>query len=216
MSALAEEKIRWIPFGALALCMVIATGFWKIGKNREEPLQLLDMPRAQAPAQGAPGAAPKIQPAQKSNMEGKPAPDFTLPALDGKKIRLSDLRGKMVFLNIWATWCPPCREEMPSMQKLHEHFKGKDFVMLTVSIDEKKEDVAAFVKELGLTFPVALDPEQKVTAGYGITGVPETFLIDKNGIVLHHLIGPGDWNNPGIAGAFEGLVNRPAKAMAKK
>ncbi|MBI5816529.1 MAG: TlpA family protein disulfide reductase [Nitrospinae bacterium] len=213
MNTIAEEKIRWIPFGALALAMVIATGFWKIEKNREEPLQPLDVPAAQS--QGPAGAPSKIAPPQQSKMEGKPAPDFTLPGLDGKNIKLSSYRGKMVFLNIWATWCPPCREEMPSMQKLHEHFKGKDFVMLTVSIDEKKEDVAAFMKELGLTFPVALDPEQKVSAEYGITGVPETFLIDKNGTVLHHLIGPGDWSNPGIVSAFEGLVSRPAK-VAKK
>jgi len=219
MNTMAEDKVRWLPFGALVVAMIIATGFWKINKNREEPLRPLEEVTGQAPAAGgqaASGAPSKIQPAQQSKLEGKMAPDFTLPSLDGKKLKLSDYRGKIVFLNMWATWCPPCREEMPSMQKLHEHFKGKDFVMLTVSIDEKKEDVTKFVKELGLTFPVVLDPEQKVTAQYGLTGVPETFLIDKNGIVMHHIIGPGEWSGEGLVNAFDGLVAKPAKATAKK
>ncbi len=202
-----EEKHRWIPFYALAVAMVIATGFWKIEKSRVEPLRPMEQQTAGTDNKKAPG---------KPAMEGLVAPDFTLPTLDGKEMKLSDYTGKIVFLNIWATWCPPCKEEMPSMQKLYELMRGRDFVMLTVSIDEKKEAVEAFMKEMKLTFPVGLDPLQKVSAQYRITGVPESYIIDKNGIVMHHLIGPGDWSNPEIVSALGNMADKPyIKALAK-
>ena len=159
MDDAANDNIRWVPFGALAIVMLVATGFWKINKNLEEPIRPIDTSQ---PAQQA-----------QSKLEGKPAPLFSLPTMDGKVMNLADYRGKIVFLNIWATWCPPCKEEMPSMQHLYERFKGENFEMLTISIDAKTEDVAPFMKDLGLTFPVAFDPEQNVAAQYGITGVPE-------------------------------------------
>jgi peroxiredoxin len=208
--ASVEEKHRWIPFYVLAVAMVIATGFWKIEKSRVEPLRPMDKQAARSPQ-----ADNKKAPA-KPPMEGLSAPDFTLPTLDGKEMKLSDYRGKIVFLNIWATWCAPCKEEMPSMQKLYELMRGKDFVMLTISIDEKKETVEAFMKDNNLTLPVALDQQQKVSPLYRITGVPETFLIDKNGMVMHHLIGPGDWINPEIVSALVNMSDKPyIKAQAK-
>lgn len=196
----AEEKYRWIPFYALAVAMVIATGFWKIEKSREEPLRPMDKRTARADNKKA---------SEKPPMEGLMAPDFTLPTLDGKEMKLSDYAGKIVFLNIWATWCPPCKEEMPSMQKLYEMMRGRDFVMLTISIDEKKEAVEAFMKEMSLTFPVGLDPQQKVSAQYRITGVPESYIIDKSGMVMHHLIGPGDWSNPEVVSALGNMADKP-------
>lgn len=127
---------------------------------------------------------------------GFPAPDFSLRDLDGHVHRLSDLRGKVVFLNLWATWCPPCRMEMPSMERLHQRLHGKDFVMLAVSEDEAGATaVQPFVQEMGLTFPVLLDTEGTVPARYGVTGYPETFLIDREGRVVHHTIGPEDWDS---------------------
>ncbi|VAX21833.1 Thiol:disulfide oxidoreductase related to ResA [hydrothermal vent metagenome] len=200
MNDTINENVRWIPFGALALSLLIVSGFWKIQKSMEVPPPPMSETAAGQSKQAA------------SKMEGKKAPDFTLSALGGGEISLSDYRGKVVFLNVWATWCPPCREEMPSMQKLYEHFKGKDFVMLTISIDENKSLVEPFMKELGLTFPVVFDPDQKVASIYKITGVPETFIIDKTGIITHHLLGPGEWNSPGIVSAFEEFVKRPAKS----
>jgi peroxiredoxin len=205
-----EEKNRWIPFYVLAVTMVIATGFWKIEKSKVEPLRPMDKQ-----AQKAPQADSK-QASAKPPMEGLLAPDFTLPALDGTEMKLSDYRGKIVFLNIWATWCAPCKEEMPSMQKLYEVMRGKDFVMLTVSIDEKKETVEAFMKENKLTLPVGLDTLQKVSPLYRITGVPESYIIDKNGIVMHHLIGPGDWSNPGIVNALTSMADKPYVKTAAK
>jgi peroxiredoxin len=110
--------------------------------------------------------------------EGIPAPDFSFPDLNGKKVGLSDYKGKVVLVNIWATWCPPCRDEMPSMQKLYERFKGEGFELLAVSIDETgRRAVVPFVQKLNLTFPVLLDPKGKIQGLYKITGVPESFSL---------------------------------------
>jgi len=180
----------------MTLALLITTGFWKIEKNRERPLSSAPHAGAAAPAQA------------RSPMEGKQAPDFTLPSLAGGEITLSDYRGKLVFLNIWATWCAPCREEMPSMQKLYKKFADRKFVMLTVSIDENRADIPPFVEELGLTFPIALDTQSRVAQLYGLTGVPETFLISPAGKVLHHIVGPSDWFEPGIVGAFDSMLRK--------
>ena len=122
------------------------------------------------------------------------AQDFELPTLSGDYVRLSNFRGKVVFLNIWATWCPPCREEMPSMESLYRKLKGRDFEMLAVSIDgEGGKAVRPFAAKYGLTFPVLLDPDNKTSKLYGLTGVPETFIIDKNGMVIKKVIGAQNW-----------------------
>ena len=111
---------------------------------------------------------------------GDVAPDFTLATLKGDSVRLSDYRGKVVFLNFWATWCPPCREEMPSMESLYRGLKGREFEMLAVSIDRKEEKaMRPFVTGFPLTFPVLLDPDKEIYGLYRLTGVPETFIIDK-------------------------------------
>lgn len=125
---------------------------------------------------------------------GEKAPDFSLPALGGTAVKLSDYKGQVVFLNIWASWCPPCREEMPSMEALNRRLKDGPFKMLAVSIDQGgAEVVGPFLARGGLTFPVLLDPEGKTYKLYGLTGVPETFIIDKNGVVIQKIIGPQDW-----------------------
>jgi peroxiredoxin len=125
---------------------------------------------------------------------GEGAPDFLFPTLKGNSVKLSDYRGKVVFLNFWATWCPPCREEMPSMEALHQRLKGRDFEMLAVSIDRNGEEaVGPFVLKYGLTFPVLLDPENKSYKLYGLTGIPETFIIDRNGVIIFKMIGAQDW-----------------------
>lgn len=131
--------------------------------------------------------------------EGKPAPDFTLKTLAGEEVSLSSLRGKVVLLNFWATWCPPCREEVPSMVKLNRMMAGKPFQMLAVSIDEGgKEAVEAFFQRTGAALPTLLDTKQAIGAQYGITGVPETFVIDAKGVILKKVIGPMDWSAPEV------------------
>lgn len=126
---------------------------------------------------------------------GKPAPDFALTDLNDKPYRLSDFRGKVVFLNFWATWCAPCREEMPSMEVLYRNFEKDGLVILAVSIDRvtTTKDIPPFVKGLNLTFPVLVDSWGKTDKPYKRMGVPETFIIDQEGIIREIVIGPRDW-----------------------
>ena len=150
------------------------------------------------------GPGPGVEP---SAGIGERAPDFKLPALGGSSVRLSDYRGQVVFLNIWASWCPPCREEMPSMEALSKRLKDRPFKMLAVSIDQGGEEVVGpFVGRLGLTMPVLLDPERKTYKLYGLTGVPETFLIDKNGAVIQRIIGPQTWTSPQWLEYFDRII----------
>lgn len=143
---------------------------------------------------------------QPSVKKGSPAPDFTLPDLNGKKVTLSQFRGNIVFLNFWATWCPPCIEEIPSINALKKRIQRNDFVILTVNIDQTgRENIKKFVESQGLEFIVLHDPKSDVSAGeYGITGVPETFLIDRNGVVLERYIGPKNWTEE----SFIAYLNR--------
>ena len=153
-------------------------------------------------------------PKQSQSSKKSPAPGFNLPGLDGKMASLADYKGKVVLLNIWATWCPSCVEEMPSMENLYRQLKSKDFEILTVSIDESgAQAVTPFMQRYKLTFPVLLDPGGKtVKRLYRITGVPESFIIGKEGNVEQVIIGPVDWTAPEAIGFFKGLIERPQQA----
>ncbi len=126
---------------------------------------------------------------------GKTAPEFSLTDLEDKTIRLSDFRGKVVFLNFWATWCKPCREEMPSMEVLHKNFAKDGLVVLAVSIDRvtTTKDIPPFIKSMNLSFPVLVDSWGKTDMPYKRMGVPETFIIDQQGVIREIVIGPRDW-----------------------
>ena len=126
---------------------------------------------------------------------GKQAPDFALSDLNDKPYRLSDFRGKVVFLNFWATWCKPCREEMPSMEVLYKNFEKDGLVILAVSIDRvtTTKDIPPFVKGMNLTFPVLIDSWGQTDKPYKRMGVPETFIIDQQGVIREIVIGPRDW-----------------------
>jgi peroxiredoxin len=142
-----------------------------------------------------------------SALVGQPAPDFALSDLAGRTVRLANLKGRVVFVNVWATWCEPCRQEMPAMQELYERLRGPDFELLAVSADPGGgDDVRAFAAALGLTFPVLRDPEQQVASRYRVTGYPETFVVDRNGIVVSHTIGPAHWSRPESLTAFRRLL----------
>lgn len=141
--------------------------------------------------------------------EGGNAPDFKLKNLAGGEVGLADLRGKVVFLNFWATWCPPCREEIPSMVRLNAAMAGKPFQMLAVSIDDGgKEAVEAFFKQSGDRLPALLDPKQAAGKRYGITGVPETFIIDKKGVIMKKVIGPMDWSDPAVVKFLDDVIKQ--------
>ena len=146
---------------------------------------------------------------------GKAAPDFELTDLNEKPYRLSDFRGKVVFLNFWATWCAPCREEMPSMEVLNKNFEKDGLVILAVSIDRvtTAKDIPPFVKGLNLTFPVLLDSWGKTDKPYKRMGVPETFIIDQQGIIREIIIGPKDWTRIDNLKTITTLLNVTPKTV---
>jgi peroxiredoxin len=134
------------------------------------------------------------------------APDFILPDLSGKTIRLQDLRGKVVIVNLWATWCTPCVAEMPTLETLWKAMAGKDLVLLAVNQDEATDGVRDWVDGRELTFPVLLDPHAQVAHEWGVTGYPETFVVDRTGRIVHHHVGFRDWSEPEIVAAIELLL----------
>lgn len=137
---------------------------------------------------------------------GSEAPEFTATNMAGERVKLSDYRGRVVLVNIWATWCAPCREEMPSMQRLYEALSDTDFEILAVSIDAQAGqndafgrpggDLQAFADEMGLTFPILHDPEGRIERTYQTTGVPETFLIGRDGVIYKKVAGGTEWDAP--------------------
>jgi len=128
---------------------------------------------------------------------GEPAPNFQLRDLNGHLIMLSDLRGKVVLLNFWATWCGPCRVEMPAMEQLYRMFQRKDFEILAVSTDAQGAAITRpFQQENRLTFPILHDPDYRVGLTYGARSLPMTFLIDRLGVIRHQVFGARDWEAP--------------------
>lgn len=129
---------------------------------------------------------------------GDRAPEYAAPDLDGAEIRLSDLRGRPVLLNVWATWCGPCRVEMPSIQRLYEAHRNRGFVVLAVSVDagHAKGAVRQFVEEHGLTFTVLHDPASRVSELFRTRGVPETIVLDAEGTIVKRFSGAAEWDSP--------------------
>lgn len=120
---------------------------------------------------------------------GHAAPAFSLPLYDGKSLSLADLKGKPVVVNFWASWCDPCREEAPTLEWVWEQYKGKGVIFLGVDIWDSEPDARAFIKEFGLTYPNGADPGGAIANQYGVTGVPETYFIGKDGKVTRKFIG---------------------------
>ena len=137
------------------------------------------------------------------------APDFRLPMLDGRLVRLSDYRGQVVFLNFWATWCGPCRVEMPALERLYREFRPKGFVVLAVSTDVEEEAVTGPYRDtLGLSFPIAHDPTMDVGRLYGVRTLPLTFLVDREGVITHQIFGARDWGKPEARNGIRTLLQR--------
>ena len=137
---------------------------------------------------------------------GDAAPSFAATDLrTGRPITLADYRGKVILLNVWATWCPPCRVEMPSMERLHQKLVGTDFRIVAVSVDgdaffsaDKKDaaEIMAFVNDMGLSFDILHDPSGAIRTGYQTTGVPESFVLDRDGVIVKKVIGAAEWDGP--------------------
>ena len=144
---------------------------------------------------------------------GSEAPGFRLPSLAGGQVDLASQRGKVVVLNFWATWCPPCVAEMPSLERLHRSLSPEGVSVVTVSTDEDEAALRRFVAEHALTLPVLKDPGGRVAANqYRTTGYPETFVLDRNGRVLQHVVGPAEWDSAErlayLRRALEGVAAR--------
>ena len=157
----------------------------------------------------------RIQPV----IAGTVAPDFEVENLDGGLARLSDHSGEVVLLNIWATWCPPCREEMPSMERLHEKLGGEGLEIMAVSVDAQLGlfdkwgyaggDIRAFADSLGLTFPIFHNPSGDIQQLYRTTGLPETFLIGRDGVIYKWVASGTEWDAPGHKQLIRRLLAAP-------
>ena len=121
---------------------------------------------------------------------------------------LTELRGKVVFLNFWATWCPPCRVEMPSMERLYKEFKDQGLAMLAVDLQESAKEVARFMKEFRLSFPALLDTDGRVASLYKVQGLPTSILIDRSGRVTGVALGPRDWSRSEGKALISSLLDR--------
>ncbi|HEX7974202.1 MAG TPA: TlpA disulfide reductase family protein [Anaerolineales bacterium] len=155
---------------------------------------------AAATTSGAPPPSPR---------QGFSAPDFTLDALGGGQVSLSALRGKIVMINLWASWCPPCREEMPAIERVYQVYKDKGLVVLGVNTtnQDREADAVSFVQELGLTFPILFDRSGSVSARYSLRALPTTFFVDRKGVIQEVVIG-GPMSETSIRTRVESLLEK--------
>lgn len=135
-----------------------------------------------------------------------PSENFTLPGLSGQLQSLNEWRGKVVFLNFWATWCPPCREEMPAMQDLYDELGDAGLVVVAVNVLERAETARAFIEEFGYTYPVVLDRDGRTAMRYAVRAYPTTYVIDREGYVIGVRPGYHEWNAPEVIEAFRSLL----------
>jgi peroxiredoxin len=141
--------------------------------------------------------------------EGDRAPEFRLSSLDGKAVDLSSSRGKVVMVHFWATWCPPCVEELPTLERLYTEYAGKDLEILAVSVDEGGAGaVVPFLRKNGFSLPVLLNPDQSVSKAYGTFKFPETYLVDREGIVRKKVIGAVDWMSPSAREIIQAMLGK--------
>jgi len=137
-------------------------------------------------------------------------PDFSLVDNENHQLMLSDLRGSVVFINFWATWCGSCVEEIPSIEKLYRQLsENPHFKMVTILLKDDLQRASGFMKQNGYTFPVYLNTDESAAQYFGLTGVPETFILDKKGILRHKVIGPAEWDAPAAMETIRSLINEP-------
>jgi len=138
------------------------------------------------------------------------AADFDLPDIDGNRHRLSDYRGKVVVINFWATWCPPCRAEMPSMQRAWERLKPQGIIMLGIDVGEDEDTIFTFTANYPVEFPLLMDQDSNTVSTWPVRGLPTTFIIDPEGRIVYRAIGGREWDDPDLLAAIEALASTPA------
>lgn len=192
MTAKKRNGTLWI---LLVLAVGVALLVWLLpdGEQRREARAVADTELAEPQPEVLPDATAEADPLDEAAQAaaatlvraGDAAPDFTVSLFDGGSVRLSDLRGKTVLVNFWATWCPPCREELTRVQaELIDRFEGRDFVFLPISRGETRETVARFREQTGYRFPMGLDPEQTIYKMYATNFIPRNFLVGPDGRVI--------------------------------
>jgi cytochrome c biogenesis protein CcmG, thiol:disulfide interchange protein DsbE len=139
------------------------------------------------------------------SIAGRVAPDFALQ-LDGKPTRLQNLRGKVVLLDFWASWCPPCVSETPSLIELQNRIAGRGGMVLGVSLDDDENAYETFLKEHGVNFPTYRDTSKAIPGRYGTAMYPEAYIIGRDGRIVRKMVGPQDWTSPDILAAFDTLL----------
>jgi peroxiredoxin len=142
-----------------------------------------------------------------ASVAGRTAQDFSLE-IAGKPTHLSDYRGKVVVLNFWATWCPPCVDEAPSLNRLQERIAGRGGVILGISIDEDPDAYAKFLRDFSVPFPTGREPTRKLMHDYGTEMIPETYIIDRRGKLARKVIGPQQWDSPEMLAYFDALLGQ--------
>jgi len=149
---------------------------------------------------------------QNADMQALPAGtsivDFSLHDLSGNNVRLSDFSGKVVLLNFWATWCPPCRAEIPQLESLYKEYKDKGLVVLGVDLQEAPAGVRDFVSKNKMTYPVLLDTSGQIGGSYGVRSIPTTYLVDKQGNVTSGTLGSRDWVTPSMKALLDALLGK--------
>ena len=142
--------------------------------------------------------------------ETPPAADFQLPGLDGQQLRLQDQRGKVVLLNFWATWCPPCVHEMPLLNQLYQALRQRPFVLWAVAMQEGRDKVAPFIDKHQFQFTILPDSDGAVSASYKLRGLPTTYLIDCRGNTVGWSVGPKEWNSDAVRALLAALLSDPS------
>ena len=153
-----------------------------------------------------PGTADGVSPLNSNNIVNSKAPDFNLRDMNGKAVSLSQLKGKVVVLNFFATWCPPCRAEMPSFNKLYRLLKQRGLEVIAVSSDRSISDIKDFLEKNKVDFPVLFDADRIATKQFRVFSMPTTFLINKNGLIVEKFYGEYDWTEPETRGKIEKLL----------
>jgi thiol-disulfide isomerase/thioredoxin len=160
-------------------------------------------------ARPSPGAElPEGVPLQRF-VEPVPAPAVVLSDLEGRPLTLEQFRGTLVFVNFWATWCVPCRQEMPALERLHAAYEQRGLVMLAVNFKESETEIRRFVRELRLDMTVALDRDGSASRRFRVLGLPVSLLIDRDGRILWKAIGAREWDTPEMRAYFDRMIGRP-------
>ncbi len=168
-----RPMLPWILRGLTIATLVGGLGLWLVqGEGAQRIIESL------------PGRAPR--PVEVNT----PAPEFRLASVDGGSLSLSELRGKVVVLNFWATWCVPCRAEMPALEHVYQMHRDRGLVVVGVDVQESAEKVLGFLPEVNVTFPIVLDSDTKLATRYRATGLPATFILDRQGVVRDIRLGP--------------------------